>query len=285
VFSGEYVWQRSEWHDEEVLAPDTGAIWTEDEQYVFDQGFPKGEWEIRVGRAFARSALRKFVRLGRQLQKERDPLVQRTLIMEYANEFGLLTTDPKEFHSLQGWRHAVTKFLDLYDVSRAYRTANFREFDRHVEVHPYMGDLQWRSFRHDGGIYTIAYAGVERTTELSPGGPVRRIRDIEEAKRGSSYKRALMLLAYQVGQRLAQGMSFKPSWIDPKSFSFEPASLLDLLYVRLWIDTVGFEDLELTTRTCDQCGDPIPEDSSRRKKFCSDQCRWEYNNRRRAALA
>lgn len=285
VYSAGYIWQPTEEHDEEVLAPDTGAKWGGDGHWAFDDDFPRGLWEARAGRAFARSALRRFVKLGRRLQEERDPLSQRALIVEYANEFGLLTTDQRRFDTLQGWRHATIKFLDLYDISRAYRTANFKEFDLHVEVLPPLDDLVWRSFRQDGGLYTIAYAGVERMHEPAPKGGVRRIRDIKEARGGSSRKRALMLLSNQVAQQLDKGMSFKPSWFDPRRFSFEPVSLLHLLYVRLWIDTVGFEDLERTTRTCEECGGPISEDSTRRKKFCSDECRWEYNNRRRTALA
>lgn len=219
--------------------------------------------------------------LGNQLTS--DPDESKAKVVEFANEFGTLWGDDDP-RPLRDWQKEASTFLALHDVARILKPgADSAEFERRVIApRDNWPEFQYNSGRPFVGLMTIAREGqvVESRRDINA---VPEVRDyFEIARVGGPKVQARMLLSRQINRKLSAGLSFSASLTDAEYAVVSPHHLLHLLYLRLWMDTVDSDELERQV-TCLNCNRPISGRKSRR--YCSDSCRWEYNNRLRAIKA
>jgi hypothetical protein len=305
-----YEWQRIpdvNLH-EDVLAP-AGTVRAEGGTIV-----GPGETRIRntrLGRGIARAAVVQFRELAEALTKaelvyegveqgeygelrwedERGRPVPtlpeaevRAKVADFAGEFGLLwgDRDRRTLPTLGEWRREAATFLDIDDVARALRTAVFTEFERGVlPVNARMSppELQWHGSRPYSQPMIIAREGEVTDMKAAVNALPRHVDYFEQALTGSPRTRALMLFSREINAKLAGGLSLSASLLTERKAAVTPRHLIHTIYAKLWLDTVRAEAIDREMR-CLTCQREI--EGTRRKKFCSDECRWKYNNRRRA---
>lgn len=206
----------------------------------------------------------------------------KTAIVEYANRFGSLwgDNDPK---SLKDWKREAADFLDLYDVAIALRRADFREFNnRVIEPRPEWPCLEYASRRHLSRSMVIAAEGEMLQNREASNALPTTVDFYDRAQRGTSRERARMLLSRQVNGKMAGGLNLSASLMTETKAFISPRHLVHLLYTRMWLDTVNGEPLERQV-TCQNCQRPIEgKGITARRKFCSEECRWQFHNHRRA---
>lgn len=263
----------------QVIRYESGYVWTSEatEQLIWTDLY--SAISTKSGFGVARRAFNEFLQLSRDLMATVDPEERKELIRVFANKYGPLR-GYNTCSTLSEWCQEAMEFLDLYDVSRAIRSGRFVEFNKRV-----LGPSERRPKIEYAGKYvprlTIADANVVSHVQMAPDTTPETIRlgDIATNARPRGRVVATMLLARHVNRKLNGGLNFRVAQTDTAQFWTEPAALIHLLYLRLWMYTVDREGLERQT-TCMCCGKEIK--GRRSKKFCNDQCRWEYNNRRRA---
>lgn len=257
---------------------ESGYVWTSeaDERLIWTDLY--SAIGTKSGRDIARQAFNAFLRLSRDLVATTDSDERKELIRVFANEYGPLR-GYNTYSTLSEWCQEAMEFLDLYDVSRVIRSGKFAEFNKRV-----FGPSERRPKIEYAGKYaltlTIADTKVVSRVQLAPDIPPQTIRlgDIATHARPRGRVVATMLLARHVNRKLDGGLNFRVSQTDTAEFWTEPAALIHLLYLRLWMDTVDREELE-RQMTCMYCGKEIK--GTRRKKFCDDQCRSAFHNKQR----
>lgn len=203
----------------------------------------------------------------------------RTLIVDYASEFGTLWGDDDP-RSLKDWKREAADFLDLLDVARALNTADFRNFERRIYDQGGNFGVRYASRRHSARPMTIASPGDAVEERSHRNALPTKVDFYDLARNCSSRERARMLLSRQINRKLSGGLSLRASMTSESRAFVEPSKLGHLLYMRMWLDTVNGEVIEREV-TCRECGRPIQGTKSR--KYCADQCRYRFNNRQRAA--
>lgn len=302
-----YEWQRLPWVDEnhDVLVP-KGQVQRIAPGVVSVSGGPITHRQ-RLGLGVARNAFKGFRALAKEIMRvaltgnvtwvddtgstltNSGELAQRRvvseeecrrLIVEYANKYGSLWGD-RDPRTMRDWRREAADFLDLDDISTALKTADFRAFDRCViEPTPDRQELTYWSGHAASRVLEVARAGqsIDRSGVLHQS--LSTPEDVfATAVHGSSRVRARMLLSRQINRKVAGGLSLQVSLFNENKAFVAPHQLVHLLYTRMWLDTVDAEAIERETR-CRNCGREIAGTS--RKQYCSDACRWQFNNRRRA---
>jgi hypothetical protein len=205
----------------------------------------------------------------------------RTLTADFADRFGMLWGD-HDPRTLTAWRDEAAWFLDLDDVARALRTAVFTDFERGmmpVDSGASPRELRWRGLRPFSRPIIIARDGEVTAGKMAINALRERVDYFERAMTGPPRARAQMLFSRAINAKLAGGLSLSASLLTEKKAAVTPLHLIHTLYTRLWLDTSDAEALE-RQMTCRECDKPIT--GSRRKQFCSERCRWKFNNRRRA---
>lgn len=200
-------------------------------------------------------------------------------IRAFANKFGALWGD-NDPRPIQDWRKEAASFLDLLDVAKALKSADFREFDSRIVDHDDGFGVRYSTQRLGARSEVIARPGEIIEERAAPNALKTTIDFHEIARTGSSQQKARMHLSRQLNAKLAGGLSLRASMISEKA-DVEPRHLIHLLYMRLWLTTVNAEHIERET-TCLECHAPIT--GTKRKKFCNAECRTRFNNRRRAAM-
>lgn len=288
AYSQGYQWRREEFHELELdparerLYVNTGASWRDDG--VLETVQPTGSIQTRRGRDIARKAFNAFVALARDLDATGEVSEQKRLILVFANQYGVLRGNHEPL-TAQQWCRESAKFLDLHDVSRAVRSGRYVEFNKSLgdwrlasDPSEVVGMSYGTNYRHGLPLKFADRHWVVRTRSSPNALPVTQPSDYDVAAAGSSRDRAIMLLANEVNDIMEGGLNFRASAVNEGKFILEPAMLVHLLYLRLWIDTVEREDLE-RQMLCVSCGNEIK--GTRRKKFCDDRCRSAFHNKRR----
>lgn len=255
--------------------------------------------KTRYGLEPVRNAYRAFVKLARELTARspeeievtgvdgvrlrfRPPLADdaeaERLVVDYANRFGLLWGDGDP-RPLKDWRREAAEFLttkELADALKHGTTARLsNRFVMHGERLVYLTGYWEMTFFPVTGDLDL----VEDRASVNAL-PVRTDR-AATIRASSVHDRVQATLARQLGRKLDGGTSilFTPTNIDAASVA--PRHLIHAVYLRMWRELVRGQ-AEERTRTCKSCGGEITEGTARRQ-YCSDQCRWEFNNRRQAA--
>jgi hypothetical protein len=200
-------------------------------------------------------------------------------IREFANKFGALwgNDDPRP---IGDWRREAASFLDLLDVAKALKSADYREFESRIVDQDDGFGVRYSTRRLGTRSVAIARPG-EIIEERDAPNALPTTNDFYElARTGNSRQKARMHLSRQINVKLAGGLSLRSSMISEKA-DVKPRHLIHLLYMRLWLATVNAEEIERET-TCLECQAPIT--GTRRKKFCDAECRTRFNNRKRATV-
>jgi len=252
---------------------------------------------IRNGIDESRRAIRAFLALAREIEKlmrwdtitpfpdgstehsyrgeriswtDREHLL-RDKVRDFANRFGSLRGEA-ELLTLHGWIKSAKRFVQLNEVASALETADFIDFDSSVRIEQtgvfYAG-------RHER--WAIARKGT--SSDEREGNARAKLDWYQEATSGSSRTRAWMVFSVQVNRALEGGLSLQAhSLLNQKAY-IEPRSLEHLLYVRLWLDVVGHEQLEREAN-CRNCGATL--NGTARKAYCDDRCRKAFHRRNRS---
>jgi len=199
-------------------------------------------------------------------------------ILEFANKFGTLWGDDDP-RPVRDWRKEAVSFLDLLDVAKALKSADYREFESRIVDHDDGFGVRYSTRRLGARSEAIARPGDIIEERDAPNALPTPTDFYELARTGSSRQKARMYLSRQINVKLAGGLSLRSSMISEKA-NVKPRHLIHLLYMRLWLATVNAEEIERET-TCLECQAPIT--GTKRKKFCDADCRTRFNNRRRAA--
>jgi len=200
-------------------------------------------------------------------------------IRDFANKFGALWGD-NDPRPIEDWRKEAASFLDLLDVAKALKSADFREFESRIVDHDDGFGVRYSTRRLGARSEAIARPGEIIEERAAPNALKTTIDFYELARTGSSRGKARIHLSRQINAKLAGGLSLRASMISEKA-DVEPRHLIHLLYMRLWLTTVNAEEIE-REMTCLECHAPIT--GTRRKKFCDAECRTRFNNRKRATL-
>lgn len=200
-------------------------------------------------------------------------------IREFASKFGALWGD-NDPRTITDWRKEAASFLDLLDVAKALKSADYREFESRIVDHNDGFGVRYSTRRLGARSEAIARPGEIIEERAAPNALPTTIDFYEIARTGSSRQKARMHLSRQINAKLAGGLSLRSSMISEKA-DVEPRHLIHLLYMRLWLTTVNAEEIERET-TCLECQAPIT--GTRRKKFCDAECRTRFNNRKRAMV-
>lgn len=284
-------WKRLEGDHAVYLAPNPVAVEGVDGTKV--QPGQSGE-VIRIGRGVARDAYKAFRNLAVALAENPIPETntegmfpernQEQLVVNFANDHGTLWGDDAP-GTLKDWQGAATEFLDLLDIAKALVSGEFHQFDRRVgSVRGPDENLAYFGRHRRSKPMIIARPGNAITTQNAPNALPQRTDFYETSVEGSSRTRAQMLFQGRLNVKLAGGLSVGILALSSDEAFVVPRHLIHLLYVRMWRDTVS-ADLKERKVTCGNptCGREIQDPKTKRRKFCSDECRWELNNKRRAA--
>lgn len=230
------------------------------------------------GIGVTKSAYRAFVKLSKALEATEAIAEQKALIIEFANQYGQLQGS----QSCREWVKEAKRFLDLHEISEAIRTPRLGDFEKRVRSrsngHTRLVYSTWRS-----GEWTIATDAEWIEARRSSNALPNLVSAYEIAVNSNPREQAILLLTRAVNERMAGGLSFNASVQDSDRFVVGPKSLAHMLYLRLWMDTVDNEELERQS-TCRNpgCGRPIQQPKTGRpRQYCSEECRWERNNRKK----
>lgn len=282
IWRAGYEWRASSNGAEPVLAPKGSGFTYSEKPAKKDLEELRNPIVTQTGVAFSRRAFNAFRRLSEKLTSPIGMDDARDLVIEFANTYGPLR-EHFQPETLRDWQHEANTFLDMLEISRAIRRLQFTDFRRGVEIKEHLGfpygrTLVYRGSRPASQEFTIAHEADVTPLLTAPNMLARTLNDFDEAMSGGPSVQAKMLLSKITNQYLIGGMSFKPSWVDTSQFFFTPVSLLPMIYMKLWIDTVKEEDID-RVMTCLTCDKPLV--GRRSKKFCDDACRNAFHNRRR----
>lgn len=193
----------------------------------------------------------------------------RRAINEYANRFGLLQRD---LMTLGDWEKELLSFDDTLVIANAVRSRqDVKAFaDR---VHEDEGGI----FYSGRSLHREAIARKGDRLDIEGDGS----HDLYERMiQGNDQDRARQLLARLITRRLKGGVSFGVATMNLERAAITPANLLSLLYLRMWLHAINWDDARPVTH----CQNPAcrkPLQGRRDKRFCDALCRTAWHNARR----
>jgi hypothetical protein len=251
-----------------------------------------GYGTVVFGQQESQRAMNQFKQLGDKLRPLETMLNDRTApfdqeafeafkvsVQEFANCYGTLEGDHQPL-TIDQWRKEIREFRDLWDVAATLRTGkrtgNYRETEE-------------RFRQDDAGLWYIVPRSsrlvVSRESYERLKSKVSETSNLvyafEEARKGPRH-RALVLFSRMMNTKLEGGFSLHTDIFEDSVPVIMPVTLKHALYAKLLIKTKKYEQ-DIRGTYCLNCDQPIV--GTRRKKFCDDQCRAEFHNRRRAVLS
>lgn len=230
----------------------------------------------------AQRAHRAFIVLAEKITAdERVPSIDecRALVVEYANKYGVLWGSSGE--TIEEWRDTAAVFLSLNDVALATVDHSLLDDFANRLVH----DTDWKRLKYRGRLrprgtpvmLTIVAEGESLGVDNMPAQDL-----YTEMLNSSPLAQANFLLAKQINLKLQDGLSFSVGLLYPKNFIVAPRRLIDMLYLRIWMEA---KDRTPPVRMClnPDCDEVIRPKRGRPANFCSNACK-QRNYRRRAKV-
>jgi hypothetical protein len=259
----------------------------------------RGHTELRHGIPISQRAYREFRALARSLHEYQEKMnalgmgaigrkpteseqEQLRLLTEeaerrvvaFANTFGTLwgDDDPRR---LNDWVKEALDFHDAVFIADGINTGKdhaFRNPDR--EGSRLIIDDSTIRVRTVFRLHTIATKGswVEIADQVE-GNPTERVDWFDRMLLANPRQRARFLFRKLINRKLDGGLSLEASLLSRDKAVLTPRRLVDLLYVRLWLDADRGSD---PARTCEVC---TTELEGKQRRFCSDACKQKHRRR------
>jgi hypothetical protein len=201
-------------------------------------------------------------------------------IVSFANRFGLLWGD-NDPRSRAEWTNECSDFRVIDALARMLRARDNRAFrGRIIDDRSRGGGIRFDKSPWASGSVTLINNGQQKTTEATDGELVT-IDVAQDFLTKSVPKQVWKVFAMLIGTKLDGGLTLAPGEFMGNQSGVLNKQLVDLLYLRLWLDVVQSQPVP---RRCVSCGEDVVG-GNRNRKFCSDACRQRHYRRKQARSA
>ena len=243
--------------------------------------------DVRVEQSHSRAAYSAFAKLSRRLGRDQNDFKE--AVVAFANRYGplgrgvqleqrieagfIIQCDPwirgerwvdgERGESLGRWAREVQDFADLFNLVQLFKKGDVDQVSERIK---------WDAENH-----SVSYRHLGRRFHSKPIASEDRFPwTYNSLLRRRDYDVAWFYLSENLNKALAGCLSARIPARPSAQATFEPRTLLDALYLRMYLDVAEIEPV----RACEACGKPLPPNATARRRFCGSTCRGRGGRRK-----